>query len=147
MDFFEAFVCDVGVDLGGSDGRVTEHSLDTSDISTIHEEVGSKTVTKGVRMDVFEYTCLGGVVFDDTSDTASGETERFTFAVFSIHQTLFGIGDEEGWVDVRTDIEVGFEGFFGWRRNKHNSEFAPLSSNTELFFFEIDMVAVEADEF
>ena len=46
VDFFEPFVGDMGIDLGGGDRGVTEHGLDGADIGAIHEEVSSKGVVR-----------------------------------------------------------------------------------------------------
>lgn len=45
MDFFEMFVSDVSVYLGGGDRGVPKHGLDASDIRSIGEEIGSKGVS------------------------------------------------------------------------------------------------------
>lgn len=37
MNFFEVRVGDVGVNLGGGDIGMTEHSLDGAEVSTVHE--------------------------------------------------------------------------------------------------------------
>lgn len=42
VDFFEAFVRDVGIDLSGGDRSMTEHGLDRTDVGTISEEIGCK---------------------------------------------------------------------------------------------------------
>lgn len=58
MRFFQVFIRNMGVDLGGGDGRVSEHSLHASDIRTILEEVGGETVTQGMRVDIFHDSAL-----------------------------------------------------------------------------------------
>lgn len=37
VDFFQAFVRDVGVDLSSGDGGVAEHGLNRSNIGAIHK--------------------------------------------------------------------------------------------------------------
>ena len=66
MYLLELLVGDVGVDLGGGDGRVAEHGLDAADVSAIGKKIGSKAVTKGVRMHVFNQASFGGVVFHNS---------------------------------------------------------------------------------
>lgn len=73
VDFFEAFVSDVGVDLRRGDGCVTEHRLDTADVGAILEEVGGKAVTERVRVHVLDDAGFLGVVLNETLDTARGE--------------------------------------------------------------------------
>ncbi len=44
MDFFEAFVGDVRVNLGSGDRRVTEHSLNGPNIRSIDEKISGEAV-------------------------------------------------------------------------------------------------------
>ncbi len=49
VDFFKVRVGDMSVDLGGGNVSVAEHSLDGAEVGAVHEEIGSETVTQGVR--------------------------------------------------------------------------------------------------
>lgn len=70
MDFFEMFVGDVSVYLGGGDRGMPKHGLDASDIRSIGEEIGSKGVPQRMWVNVFYYTGFGGIVFDNTLNTS-----------------------------------------------------------------------------
>ena len=49
MNFFEVRVGNVGIDLGGADIGVAEHSLDGANIGAIHEKISRKAVTQSMR--------------------------------------------------------------------------------------------------
>ena len=43
----------MGIYLSGADAAMPKHALNTSNISTVHEEVGRRAVTHGVWADMF----------------------------------------------------------------------------------------------
>lgn len=73
MDCFEAFLVDVGVDLGGRDVGVAEEFLNDAEIGTVLEEVGGEGVAKEVGVDVLVNAGLLSAIFDDLPDTIGGE--------------------------------------------------------------------------
>ena len=52
VDFFEVFRTYVGVDLGGRQVAVAEHFLDTAQIASPVQQVGSEGVAEGVGADL-----------------------------------------------------------------------------------------------
>lgn len=90
----------MGVDLGGGDGRVSEHSLHASDIRTILQEVGRETVTQGMRVDILHDTGLGRIVFHESLDAPWRQPKCLATTSFRI----FRKGDEERRVDVVSEL-------------------------------------------
>lgn len=78
MNFAEVLVGEVGVDLGSTDIGVTEQTLDTAEIGSVHEEVSGKGVTEGVGGDMFGNAGDAFVFVDDALDAAGGETTVVT---------------------------------------------------------------------
>ncbi len=70
MDFFEVGIGNVGIDLGGRNVGMPKHSLNRAEIGAIHEEVGSKTVTKCMRRNVFCNSREFSIFLDDALDRA-----------------------------------------------------------------------------
>ncbi len=73
MDFFEVGVGDVGVDLGGGDVGVAEHSLNGAEVGTVHKEVGSEAVAQSVGGDVLGDAGEFGVFLDNAFDGTGSE--------------------------------------------------------------------------
>lgn len=73
MYFFELWICQVSVNLGGGYIGMSEHFLHAAQIGAVSEEVRSKGVTQGVRCDLLGDTGLDAVFFDDTLNTPCGE--------------------------------------------------------------------------
>ncbi len=78
MDFFQAFVGDMGVDLCGSDRGMAEHRLDAADVGAVDQKIGREGVAERVRMDVFHDAGFFGVVLDDALDAARSKSQRVT---------------------------------------------------------------------
>ncbi len=49
---FKPLICDVSVDLGGSDGGVTQQSLDTPNVRPVQQKIGGKRVAQGMWGDM-----------------------------------------------------------------------------------------------
>ncbi len=73
MDFPEAFLIDVGVDLGGGDVGVAEEFLDDAEVGAAFEEVGGERVPQQVRVDVLLDAGEGGALLDDLADPVGAE--------------------------------------------------------------------------
>ena len=73
VNFFELRIGDVGVNLRGSNRRMSEHCLDAADVGAVHQEIGSKRMAKCMRVDIFNNTGFGGIIFYNS----------FIYAVFS----------------------------------------------------------------
>lgn len=54
VDVLELLVGDVGVNLGGGDGRMSKHGLHAADIGAISQKIGRKTMPQGMRMNILD---------------------------------------------------------------------------------------------
>lgn len=81
MIFFVGFsefpVGEMGVDLGGGDGRVAEEFLDGADVGAAVKEFGGVGVAEGVRRDFFGEAGKEGVFSDNFLDGVVGEAAFF----------------------------------------------------------------------
>ena len=121
---------------------MTEHGLDTSDISTVLEEVGSEAVAESMRVDVFYDSGLGGIVFDEALDAPRGQPECFSTALLR----ELGKRDEESRIDIVAMFEISLERVSGFRGKEDDAELGAFASDAELFFLEIYMVTIEGCE-
>lgn len=133
----------MGIDLGGGDGGMPEHGLDGAYVGTVLEEVGSEAVTQGVWMDIFYDASLGGIVFHESLDAAWGKPERFATALFG----KFREGDEKCRIDIISMLQISLERRSCFGREEDDAELGTLTSDAELFFLQIDVVAIETGEF
>ena len=147
VDFFEAFVGDVGVDLRGRDGGVPEHRLDAPDIGAVDEEVGRETVAERVRVHVFQDTGFLGIAFHQTLDAPRRETLALSRGIGPVDETFLAIGDEERRIDIGALVEVGLERCLGSRRDEYDAKLASFAADAELFLVEIQVSPVEIHEF
>ena len=74
MDFTQALIGDVGVNLCGSDGGVAEERLDAADICAIAEQVCGIAVPERVRTDLAHDAGNEGIFFYHALDAARGQT-------------------------------------------------------------------------
>ncbi len=142
MSFFQVFIGDMGVDLGSGDGGVSEHSLDGSYVRTVLEEVGSEAVTEGMWMDILHDTSLGGIVFHESLDTSGSESECLATALFG----KFREGDEKCRIDIISMLQISLERLSCFGREEDDAEFGTFTSDAELLFLQIDVVAIETGE-
>lgn len=142
MGFFQVFVRNMGVDLGRGDRAVAEHGLNTSNIGAVLEKVGRETVAEGVRVDILHNTGFRGRVLYDTLDAPCSEADGFFVDFFRV----FWKGNKERRIEVVAFFEVRFECVFRRWREKNDTKFTPFAADAELFFFQIDVVAIEVYE-
>ena len=69
--FAEMLVGDMRIYLGRGDATMAQHTLDATNIGTIHEKVGSETMPHGVRADVFSDASKACIFAYHALDTAS----------------------------------------------------------------------------
>ena len=108
MHLPEFFVCNVGVNLGGSDGAVPEHFLDRANVGAIHQEFRGIAVAKGMRGHFFDNACLAGIFADNGLNAYSGEA-----ASLIIEDISFSSVHEERFVIVFAEGDIGFDAFGG----------------------------------
>ncbi len=145
MYFLEVFIGDMGVDLCRGDGRVSEHRLDAADIRTVREEIGREGVSKRVRMDILDDAGLGGIVLDDTFDTPWCQTDILVFVMN--RELLRGKRNEERRSGIRSFVQIPLERSLGGWRNEDDTELVSFAADRELFFFQVDMLAIKICEF
>ena len=66
--FFYCFHVEVGVDLGGDDGRVAEEFLDASQVGSVFDQVDGVGVAEGVGAYVFLDASERGVSSEHAED-------------------------------------------------------------------------------
>lgn len=72
------------IDLGGSNVSVTEKTLNGTQVGAIHEKVGSKTMTKSVRGDMFGDASKTGILLNDTLNRAGTKSAKISRGVRNI---------------------------------------------------------------
>ena len=90
VNFFQVFVGDVGIDLSGGDGSVTQHGLHAADIRSVYQKIGGEAVAQGMGVNLFDNAGFGSVVLDEPLDTARGEAEGVAPRVFFVDETFLG---------------------------------------------------------
>lgn len=145
VDFAEALVCDVGVDLSRGDGGVTEHRLDTSYVGAVLEEVGREGVAECVRVHIFYDTRLRGGSFHDALDGAFGDPESLASAAF-LPFTFFRDGDEECRVHIGAFLEVLRDCIPRVVGEEDDPKLRSFPADGKLSLFQIHLVAVERGE-
>ena len=133
----------MGIDLRGGDGGMPEHGLDGAYVRTVLEEVGGEAVTQGVRMDIFHDASLGGIVLHESLDAPRGKPECLATAFLG----EFWKGDEECRVDIIPVLEVRLERRSRFGREEDDAELGALAADAELFFLQVDVVAIESGQF
>ena len=107
VDVFEAFLVDVGVDLGGSDVGVAEEFLDDAQVGAVLQEVGGERVAEEVWVDVGFDAGEPGAVADDLADAFGGERG----AIFGDEDVVAGFTRDEFRAFVGEVVGDGGEGF------------------------------------
>lgn len=144
VDFFEMLVGDVGVDLGGGDVGVAEHSLDGAEIGAVHEEVSGEAVAQSVGRNVLGDAGGAGVFLDDAFNGAAGETAIIARGVGG--REVFTIIEKEGSEGIGAGIKVVLDAFGGGGGDENGTVFAAFATDKEFATVEVDGVAVELDE-
>ena len=101
----QSFPGDVGVDLGGGEGRVSEEGLHAAQVRPGIEEVGGKRVAELMRSDVEGDVRMGEVFLEQAVDRAGGEA-------------LTKLGDEQGSLRDLGGLAVGLDSLHGVRSNR-----------------------------
>ena len=76
MNFPQLAVSDVGIDLGGGDIGMTQKNLNRTDVSSVFQKVGGKTMAQSVRADFFGNAGFPGVIGNYSFYGAGGESRR-----------------------------------------------------------------------
>lgn len=135
----------MGVDLGGADVGMAEHSLDGADVGAVHEEISGEAVAKGVRRDMLSNAGEAGIFFDDTFDGTGGEAAKVTGSVdLALAVTVI----EKKWREsIFSFVEVGGNPVSGSGRDENRAIFAAFTTNDELAAIKIDGIAVQFNKF
>jgi hypothetical protein len=79
VSFFEFWIRYMRVDLSGSDRRMSEKLLNDTNIGTIRQESGSKTMSKGMGVKILEDSRTKAVVLYHIGDKKTSEADGFIF--------------------------------------------------------------------
>lgn len=131
----------MSVNLGGRNVGVAEEPLNGADVGAVNQEVGGETVAHGVGADVLGEAGKFGVFFDDTLDGTGGEAQLIVLADVSalIH--------EEGRGIVKAHGKVERDGIGSLVTDENRTVFLAFTANDEFAFVEVDLIAVQGDEF
>lgn len=143
MDFFELRVGQVGVDLSGGDVAVSEHRLDTAQISAVNEQIGGKGVAQSVWCDVFGDTSQLAITLNSALNGASGQAGVIAMVDFGLRAAVV---DEKRFVIVLAFFQVILDRYNCFLADIDRPVFLPLTTNRELAAGEINLIAVEAGQ-
>ncbi len=79
MYLFEMCICYVSIYLCSRNRRMSEHGLNTSDISPVGQKISRESMSERMWMHVFDDAGFGSIVFDDALDTSWCKTETVSF--------------------------------------------------------------------
>lgn len=131
MDRFEAFLIDVGVDLGGGDVGVAEEFLNDAKVGPVFEEVGREGVSEKVGVDVLFEAGFLGPFFDDLTNAGGGERA----AADGYEEVGRGFAGDESRAFVG---EVLLDGDEGALADGDQSGFVALSGDAEELVFLVE---------
>lgn len=145
VNFAEVGVGDVGVDLSGGDVGVAEKALDGAEVSAIHNEVGSKGVTKGVGGDVFGDAGDAGIFLNDALNRTGSKAAKIARGGDGL--LVAGVVEEEGGESVGASIEVIADAVGGGLIDEDGAVFAAFTADDKFATVKVDGVAIEFAEF
>lgn len=100
MDFPEASIREVSINLGGSDRGVTEHLLDGADVGAIDEEFGGEGVSQNMWSDALNNSCLTGVFANEIFDGDGREAVFFGKGDVGERSMFSPAVTQENWLEV-----------------------------------------------
>lgn len=101
-------------------------------------------MTQRMGTDLLRDTGELGVMLDDPLDGSRRQAKAFALCVAGFEAA---VADEKGYGRIGSSIEIGREPFACLGANEHGTVFLTLAANHELAALEIDVVAIEIDEF
>ena len=134
VGFAEAFLGDVGVDLGGGQRGMAQKGLDAAEIGSVVEKVGGEGVAQLVGRHVEGDLGLGEVLLEEGVDGAGGET-------------LSEFGQEEGAAGDLGNEFVGGDGVEGDRADGDESFLGSFADDAGGTTKGVDAGDIERGEF
>ena len=132
---------DVGVDLGGGYGFVTQHGLDSAEVGASFEQGGGEGVTKGVGRDGLLNACLGHQVFEHEEDHDA--SERF-LATETDEDEVLELGGDGQLVAVG-EVELQFvDGLLG---DGHQTLLGAFAFHLDELVVEEEVAQLQVDQF
>ena len=95
-----------------------------------------------MRVNILHDTSFGGIVFHESLDASGSESECLAAALFG----KFREGDEKCRIDIISMLQISLERLSCFRREEDDAEFGTFTSDAELLFLQIDVVAIETGE-
>ena len=132
---------DVGVDLGGSDGFVAKHSLDSPKVGSAFEERGGKGVSESVGRDGLVDAGSIDEVFDHEEDHNTGEGLLTSMADKDEVLILCWDGKEITVKEIELEFVVGLLG------DGHEALLRPFSFDLDEAVVEKEVAEFEGNEF
>jgi hypothetical protein len=124
----ESLLIDVGIDLSGSDIRMTEQFLNDAEVGATAEQVGSEAVTQEVRVQADGQSGRGGALFDDLPRALGGQTAT----VNADKEMTAGFGSDE----TRSSLcEIVAQRRAGGPANGHHPRLVAFASDPDKSFF------------
>lgn len=77
MNFFELFVRDVSIDLGGLNRGMAEHRLNAPNVGTVLEQVGRVRVAECMWRDLLRDPSSFGIMIDQSLDRTWRQRRNF----------------------------------------------------------------------
>jgi len=122
------------------DVTVAKHTLNTSKISAIHEQVGREAVPHGVRADVFCDTGKLSVLVHHALNAARGEASK---VATGRRLDVTAIADEKRYKAILPCVEVTIYPVGCRLTNEYWAIFLAFSANHKLTPFCVDVVTVK----
>ncbi len=72
VNLLQPLSCDMSIDLGRCDIRMTEHYLKRAQVSAVFQKMSRKRMPEHVRGDVYADACFPRIEFDDFPDALPG---------------------------------------------------------------------------
>ncbi len=143
VGFLEFWIGNMRVDLRCCDWRVSEEFLDNSDVCSVCEEGGCKTVSESVGMEVFEDSCLNAVILYHIGDEESCEA-YILFREIGRFDVIYSeiVSYEKRGEVVVPHIDIIRNSDFRPFCQVDDTEFVSFSSNGKFHRLEIDVFLI-----
>lgn len=131
---------DVGIDFGGADALMSEHTLNGAEVGATLEKVGGKRVAEGVGADGLLQPDAGGQLFDDMENHDAGDI----FAEAGDEDEIFVTGLDAGKVAVG---EIEIELLDGAGGDRDEALFAALALHADEAFGKVEVRELKVAKF
>ncbi len=147
MGFFEFWICHMGIYLSGGDRGMSEEFLDDTDISTVRQKGGSKTVTQCMSMKVFEYSRFESVLFNHIRDKKSCESYARISELYQRNIFLIKVVSDKEWTkSIISCLKILLYRIFRFLCEIDDPHFVSFSSDGKFECFEIYIFLIQCCE-